>query len=223
MQLTQKIIFSLRIITVVSTCLIVSAILFFPRGDTFKVAKASLQAQHELDVLEANYLMSIRGRNIEVTLPKVFYNQASRYSMRYPANWVHEPFPNMFRVNGKEGTTSFLSHVNIQTIRTKQSGGLYTSAADFIDSIKLKAGNNSNFRIVESGPIVLYLLDGTPVQGEYLIFTYSDYGLAFKQWQVAVRRTDGRVIYVWAYNAPLTRFESDYTTAKAMLKSMNFF
>lgn len=201
------------------------AIFFGARGNTFAMEKANLQYAYQIDALEAQYQLTIRGRTLPILLTKVFYNRDSRYSMRYPSTWVSSPAqPGVWLVSGKEGTSAFYSNVNVQTLRTQKSGGKYTNAHDFIDRIKNSpSAQAANITIIKSGPIAHYLLDGTPIEGEYIIFTYSRQGIAYKQWQVAVNRGDGNIFYVWAYNAPLVRYQNDFTAAQEMLKSFNFF
>lgn len=194
------------------------------RGNTFAAEKANIQYNFQIHALEAAYQWSIKGRSLPVNLTNVYYSRDSRYSMRYPNSWeMRKQSPSIWLITGKEGTSAFLSNINIQAIKTQQYGGKFINAKDFINSMTKHHQQNSNFNVVQSGSMPLYLLNGKPITAEFIVFTYSNRGLAFKQWQVAVNRGDGLVFYVWAYNAPLSRFQTDLLAAQEMLKSFNIF
>lgn len=158
-------------------------------------------------------------------LKRIFKNQKDRYSINYPENWGKSvSAQGALVLNGKPGTLSFLSTVNIQTIFTKQFGGSFSNLNDFMDEIKRQAEKEtSHAKFLKNGVIQFKQSDGTKLNGQYLLFTYDLQGKLYKQWQIVVLRNDGEVFYTWAYTSPAEQFDYDLPTAKAILKTWSIY
>src|SRR5579885_2027752 len=117
---------------------------------------------------------------------KTYDNHDSRYSIQYPADWSYDASSEGTVVfSGKEGTSSFYSTVNIQTILTKKMGGDYANVKQFITDIKKQAAHQSKqVKFLEAGPLTIPQADGSKAKGEYLTFTYHYKDIEFKQWQI---------------------------------------
>src|SRR5579885_1491393 len=140
-----------------------------------------------------------------IILPNLYTNRASRYKIKYPANWIYDDKDKGTVVfSGQKDTLDYYATVNIQTVLTKRFGGEYSSMKDLLDDIRkqvLKESPQTTF--LGSGAYVLNQKDGSKLNGEYLKFIYSYKGQIIEQWQVVIPRKDGQVFYTWAYTAPI--------------------
>lgn len=179
---------------------------------------------HQITVKEVKNENNAIFKNSDI-LKKIFKSQEDRYSINYPENWGNSlSAQGALILNGKPGTLSFLSTVNIQTIFTKQFGGGFSNLKDFMDEVKRQAEKEtSHAKFLKSGVFQLKQTDGTKLNGEYLLFTYDLQGKMYKQWQIVVLRNDGEVFYTWAYTSPIEQFDYDLPTAKAILKTWSIY
>lgn len=153
------------------------------------------------------------------TLPKIYGNHLSGYSIKYPKDWaVNKNHLGLLVIQGKENTPSYQSAVNIQAVNPKEYGGKFESVKEFMYSIKYQMNKRfPDSKIVGDGSVVLTQLDGNKAVGKYLIFVFSHYGILMEQWQIVVQRHDGRVFYTWAYTSPYVQYQRDLKYAEMML------
>lgn len=158
-------------------------------------------------------------------LSKLFDNTDSHYSIKYPSSWDYEKTgPGTVVFSGKNGTQSYFSTVNIQTVLTKKTGGDFTSVKDFMTDLKKQAKSQSpNANFTDSGPIQIKAANGMDVKGEFVTFIYDYKEKTFKQWQIVVMRGDEQVFYAWAYTALVDRYDVDLPVAEAMLKTWTIY
>lgn len=158
--------------------------------------------------------------NHDSSSTKIFENKSNRYSIQYPTDWEYEqPEKGTVIFSGKKGTPSYFATVNIQTILTKKSGGKYTNLKEFMASFKKQiAEHASDAKILDQGEAQLPQ-NPKKFHGEYLIFTYTLKGQAFKQMQFVIFRDDGLAFYAWGYTSPVEQYNTDLPIAKAMYES----
>lgn len=228
--MVNKVILRRGAISILGVLVIGIAIILGFFGVPLDQTKVAIQSNSELAMIEKNYTMLFNQtyKNDDTftqLLPKVFNNQGNRYFIRYPANWQFNALNKSTLVlAGKEGTPAYYSNINIQTLRAQKIGGVYSTVPEVILNLKKQIeGTYSNVRYVEQGPITLNQLNGSQIRGEYVVFTYSNSGLAFKQWQVVILRNDGLVFYVFAYNSPLVQYQTNLAIAQAVLKSWDIY
>lgn len=158
-------------------------------------------------------------------LSKNFDNKDDHYRINYPVSWSFNETPQgTLTLNGKPGTPSFQSSVNIQTVFTKRTGGHFSNIDEFMTEVKTQAAALTvHPAYIKSGPIVVRLQDGQRLRGEYLVFTYQANGQVYKQWQIVVLRQDKQVFYTWAFSAPVAQYDKDLPIAQAMLRSWSIY
>lgn len=157
-----------------------------------------------------------------INLPKKFTNHDSGYSIQYPGNWDYQqPDPATVVIGGKQGTKSFDSTVNIQTVLTKESGGKYQSTKQLLDNLKKQAREftkNTQFYIEDS-----ITIDERPdrpaMKGLYTELTFTNNGKKYQQLVFVFLRPDKKVFYIWTFTSPVFMFNTDYPIAKAMFSS----
>lgn len=164
-----------------------------------------------------------KGQNL--SLSNLYTNPDSRYKINYPAKWIFDDTVKGAVVfSGQKNTPDFFSTINIQTVLTKKSGGIYETVDDLLSDVKKQARSESpQTAFLEDGAYVLNLKDGTKLSGEYLKFIYSYKGQIIEQWQIVVPRKDGQVFYTWAYTAPIAQYQDNLTVAKAMLQTWTIY
>lgn len=161
-----------------------------------------------------------------ITLPNLFENKYSHYSIRYPADWQYrQPDKATVEFNGKEGTPYYYTTVNIQTIRSKKAGGVYGSLKEFIDVVKQQAlQQETEVQFLAEDSFYLNKTENRiGMQGRYLVFTFTYQGQQFQQLQFIFLKNDNQVFYTWAYTAPIDRFKLDYPITQAMFKSWSVY
>lgn len=158
---------------------------------------------------------------IPPVLNQLYENKVSHFSIKYPDGWEVQTIGKGTVVfNGRPGTRSFDSSVNVQTVLTQQTGGDFSTVKQFVQDLKNQAIRETpDTRFLESGPVSLVDADGAKLKGEYLIFTYTYAGRQYKQWQVVVLRSDNQVFYAWAYTSLGKQYDLDLDIAKAMFSS----
>jgi hypothetical protein len=156
---------------------------------------------------------------------RMYDNQGSRYSIKYPPSWVYEiPDKGAVLFSDQKGPKNILSTVNIQTILTKKTGGDFDNVHDFIADMKKQVLKESPYAtFVDHGDYAVHGINGTTLNGEYLVFIYSHNMQILQQWQIIVLRNDNQVFYTWAYTAPLTDYKQDLNVAKAMLDTWSIY
>lgn len=160
--------------------------------------------------------------NSAIHLPKKFTNNDSGYSIQYPGNWDYQqPDAATVVIGGKQGTKSFDSTVNIQTVLTKESGGKYTSPRQLLDNLKKQAQEltkNTQFYIDDS-----ITIDERPdrpaMKGLFTELTFTNNGKKYQQLVFVFLRPDKKVFYIWTFTSPVFMFNTDYPIAKAMFSS----
>lgn len=157
-----------------------------------------------------------------INLPKKFTNKNSGYSIQYPGNWDYQqPDPATVVIGGKQGTKSFDSTVNIQTVLTKESGGKYQSTKQLLDNLKKQAQEftkNTQFYIEDSITIE-ERPDRPAMKGLYTELTFTNNGKKYQQLVFVFLRPDNKVFYIWTFTSPVFMFNTDYPIAKAMFSS----
>lgn len=150
----------------------------------------------------------------------VYDDKNNKFSIKYPASWGYEkPEKGTIIFSGPKGTPSFYSTVNIQTILSKKAGGRYSTVEAFMGAIKKQIEEGSSHsKILSEGKVELPQ-NPKRFHGEYIVFTYSYKGQAFKQMQFVIARDDGSAFYAWAYTSPAEAYEADLPVAKAMYES----
>lgn len=160
-----------------------------------------------------------------LVLDKTYDNKDSRYTIRYPAHWMLEKSgPGTIIFSGEQGTPSYFSTVNIQTVQAKKIGGQFSTVDEFIQDLKNQGKTQAkDITFSEQGPITIKGPDGADAKGQYIIFTYNYRNHDFKQWQVVVLRHDEQVFYAWAYTSPRSQYDADLSVAKEMLKTWSIY
>jgi hypothetical protein len=157
-----------------------------------------------------------------INLPKKFTNHDSGYSIQYPGNWDYQqPDAATVVIGGKQGTKSFDSTVNIQTVLTKESGGKYQSIKQLLDNLKKQAQEftkNTQFYI-ENSITIDERPDRPAMKGLYTELTFTNNGKKYQQLVFVFLRPDKKVFYIWTFTSPVFMFNTDYPIAKAMFSS----
>jgi TM2 domain-containing membrane protein YozV len=154
------------------------------------------------------------------SLSNVYEDKSNKYSIKYPDDWKYENTEKgtvLFR--GKEGTPSYYTTINIQTILAKKSGGKFSNTKELVDDLKMQLSKASfKAKILKQGELKLST-NLKRFHGEYLIFTYNYNKIAFKQIQFVIFRDDETALYTWAYTAPAKIFNMNLPIVKAMYQS----
>lgn len=162
------------------------------------------------------------GKNV---LVNTYDNKSSKYSIKYPANWEYTtPSKGTVLLSGKQGSPTFATTVNIQTILSKKTGGQYADLNEFMNNLKkqfLEQAPDTKF--LKEDNITLKQANGDKIEGKYVVVTYTYKDQVFKQWQVVTQRADGLVFYAWAYTAPIDLYETAISIAKAMFKTWSIY
>lgn len=175
--------------------------------------------------VSSNLLKGIDGSRMIVdvfhfkisSFANMFLNKSSKYSVNYPDNWQASYANGIAFINGQDYTPSFNSTVNIQTIKTKKLGGKYSNVHSFMADVKKQIQHNHNAKIISDGKIEIVQPNGKTAYGEFLVFSFNNSGMMMKQWQIIIRRDDGKVFYTWAYTSPYPQFNRDLQSAKVTL------
>lgn len=186
-----------------------------------KASESGVSSTKKLSDKNAN---SIDGNN-DIRLPNKFTNNDSGYSIQYPGNWQYQqPDAATVVIGGKQGTKSFDSTVNIQTVLTKESGGKYQSTKQLLDNLKKQAQEftkNTQFYI-EDNITIEERPDRPAMKGLYTELTFTNNGKKYQQLVFVFLRPDKKVFYIWTFTSPVFMFNTDYPIAKAMFSSWLF-
>ncbi len=146
----------------------------------------------DVSTIEHPLITQMQMSAVPIVLTKTYKNDINRYSMKYPDSWEMQSLgKGAILFNGHPGTRSYDSLVNIQTVLTKKTGGDFITVKSFIHDLKKQAEHQtSDVKFVSSGSTSVMNNDGSKLQGEYLVFTYTYDGHRYKQWQVVVLRQD---------------------------------
>lgn len=185
------------------------------------IAGTSQLAENEINDITKNYTSN------EVALENVFESKANKFSVRYPADWKYtQPYEGTVQFSGKEGTPFYYTTVNIQTLRTKKSGGVYSSIEELINDAKKQAlEQRKDIKFLAEGSFDLNTTENRMgMRGRYLVSTYTtDQGQKYEEMEFIFLRNDGTVFYTWGYSAPIDRFKIDYPITKAMFASWSVY
>lgn len=159
------------------------------------------------------------------SLNNIFNNKENRYTIKYPQNWnSNSSAQGTVILNGKPGTQSYYSSVNIQTVLTKKTGGNFSNIKEFMHEVKKQVEKVSEkAKFVGTGKIDIPQTDGTKLHGEYIVFIYNVNGVNFKQWQIVILRNDQQAFYAWAFTSPVKQFDRDLPIAREILKTWSIY
>lgn len=153
-------------------------------------------------------------------LSNLFEAKDNKYSIGYPDDWSYtDAGKGTILFMGKPGTAANHVNVNIQTLRSKKSGGNYSNIKDIISDLKTQLTTQaSNAQILSQGEAQL---PNNPKRfhGEYLVFSYNYKNQAYKQMEFIISRDDDMAYYTWAYTAPADQYDANLPVAKAMYES----
>lgn len=157
-----------------------------------------------------------------VSSVKQYHHQEAGYTIDYPNKWIVEEEKEKGTVifSGPKDTPTYYSTVTIQPLLTTKSKGDYTNIDAVIEDIKRQTAKISpNATFLDKGKVELVSSTGKKMDGKFLTFIYAFEGHIVQQWQVVVMRYDGKLIYAWAYTAPIDQYHDDLDTARTMFKS----